>query len=636
MNRALRGALAALLLALAWVAPAQAEERILSFLSDVAIQRDGSLLVTETITVRAEGDRIRRGIFREFPTRYKGRSGGQVRVGFEPLGVTRNGQPEPFKREAMSNGVRIRIGNPNVLLEPGEYRYGIRYRTTRQLGRFRDFDEVYWNVTGNGWAFPIERAEARITLPSPVQFGQRAFYTGPQGATGSQAEVISERPGEIAFATTAPLGPNEGFTIAAAFPKGVVGDASASDQRRWWLNDFGPLLAGTAALLAVIGFYFHAWRRAGRDPVAGTVVPLFSPSDNLSPAAMRYVWKMKADNRAFAAALVDLGVKGHVRLVEEEGGWLGGDKTRIERLAAAGQPIPAAEEAMLRELATSGESIVMEQENHPKFQAAQKALTEDFKKRFDDKLFHRNWGWAIAGSLIFLAGLWLTAAAVAAATDTIEPMKIGVGVGSLAVAALLGLLIAHASAVGKCLMVVVMMVCGAAALATGMPVFVAALESGWWLPIAIPALALPLALSAFWWMSAPTREGRAVLDRIAGFRQYLSIAEGERLDRMTAPRDTPEIFEKYLPYAIALGVENRWAERFEGVLAAAAAQGRQGFSWYSGSRDPWSNSSGFVRGVGSSLASTVSSASSAPGSSSGSGGGGSSGGGGGGGGGGGW
>ena len=178
---------------------------------------------------------------------------------------------------------------------------------------------------------------------------------------------------------------------------------------------------------------------------------------------------------------------------------------------------------------------------------------------------------------------------------------------------------------------------GAVALAVGASIIPAALQTGWWLPLVIPLLSLPVVISAFWWMSAPTLQGRAVLDRIAGFRQYLSIAERERLDRMTAPEDTPEIFERYLPYAIALGVENRWADRFRDVLAAASVQGQaQGFAWYSGSGNPWNDASSFVDDVGSSLASTVSSASTAPGSSSGSGGGGSSGGGGGGGGGGGW
>jgi uncharacterized membrane protein len=140
-------------------------------------------------------------------------------------------------------------------------------------------------------------------------------------------------------------------------------------------------------------------------------------------------------------------------------------------------------------------------------------------------------------------------------------------------------------------------------------------------------------------MSAPTREGREVMDRIAGFEQYLSITEEERLETLHPPEKTPDLFERYLPHAIALGVENRWADKFADVLKAAAADpGSQGntFGWYSGSSNAWSNPGRFAGTMGAALASSVASASTAPGSSSGSGGGGSSGGGGGGGGGGGW
>jgi len=194
----------------------------------------------------------------------------------------------------------------------------------------------------------------------------------------------------------------------------------------------------------------------------------------------------------------------------------------------------------------------------------------------------------------------------------------------------------HDSAVGKCLLSLVSLIGLALATSFGFPIVAEAFNTGWWLPLLLPALAAPLIVSAFWWISAPTAEGRTVLDHVAGFKQYLSITEAERLDRMTIPTDTVQIFEKYLPYAIALGVENRWAQRFASVLAAAAAQGHQGFAWYSGSNNPWDNPTSFTRDVGTSLASTISSASTAPGSSSGSGGGGFSGGGGGGGGGGGW
>ena len=111
----------------------------------------------------------------------------------------------------------------------------------------------------------------------------------------------------------------------------------------------------------------------------------------------------------------------------------------------------------------------------------------------------------------------------------------------------------HESAVGKCLLTIVGMAALGVAFVVGMPVLNAALNSGWWLPIALPLLATPIVLSAFWWIAAPTTEGRKVLDHIAGFKQYLSITERERLDRMTPPKDTPELFEKFLPYAIALG-----------------------------------------------------------------------------------
>ena len=262
---------------------ASAEERITRFASDVQVRPDSSLDVTETIDVHAEGDRIRRGIFRDFPTRYRGRTGSQVRVGFILQDVSRDGYPEPAAIEPISNGVRVRIGDADKMLDPGDHRYLIRYRTTRQIGRFADYDELYWNVTGNGWVFPIDVAEARIRLPEAVKFGQRAVYSGPQGATGHDAVVVSERPAEIQFRTTRPLGPYEGLTVAVAWPKGVIADADQGTRARWWLADFGPPLVGALALLGLAGFYYFAWKSAGRNPRPGTVVPLFSPARRFDP-----------------------------------------------------------------------------------------------------------------------------------------------------------------------------------------------------------------------------------------------------------------------------------------------------------------------------------------------------------------
>jgi uncharacterized membrane protein YgcG len=616
-------------------APAAAEERITSYVSDVAIQPDSALEVTETIDVHSEGDRIRHGIYRDFPTLYSGRNGGRVRVGFKFEGAERDGHPEPATVEPLSNGVRMKIGSADTELQPGEHRFVIHYRTTRQIGRFGSYDELYWNATGNGWGFPIDVAEARIRLPSSADFGQWSVYTGPQGSTGHNAQVISQAPGQISFRTTWPLAPYEGLTVAAAFPKGVVGNADDTTKLGWWLSDYGPPAVGVLGLLAILSFYFTAWHRAGRDPKAGTVVPLFDPPDDLSPAGMRYVREMSTDNRAFAAALVDMGVRGHVKIEEVDGGWLEGESRTIERLP--GQvPLPEDEQAALSQLLSTGEIIAMKQKNWEKFSSAKSALDGALKAKYEGKLFKRNYGWAAAGLGVFIAALWFAAASVALASGFATPLTIGVAIGA-AVATLLFILAQQEMrSGGKCLINALAVLFGFGALALGAPLFLEALSTGWWFPLLLPALALPIVISAFWWISAPTIEGRKVLDHVAGFKQYLSITERERLDRMTPPKDTPELFEKYLPYAIALGVENHWADRFAPVLAAAAAAGHQGFAWYAGSSSPWSDTDGFVSSVGSSLASSVSSALSAPGSSSGSGGGGSSGGGGGGGGGGGW
>ena len=138
-------------------------------------------------------------------------------------------------------------------------------------------------------------------------------------------------------------------------------------------------------------------------------------------------------------------------------------------------------------------------------------------------------------------------------------------------------------------------------------------------------------------LKAPTAAGRRILDQIDGFRMYLSVAEKERLNLENPPAHTPQLFEMFLPYALALDVEQQWAEKFADVLAIAG-RNAGGYSpkWYSGTA--WSSLgvAAFAGSLGSSLSSAISSASTAPGSSSGGGGGGSTGGGGGGGGGGGW
>ena len=137
-----------------------ADERILEFRSHIVVTQAGWLDVTETITVRAEGQQIRRGIYRDFPTRYVDAYGNIVEIRYDAKSVQRNGSAEDFFSEDYLNGVRTYFGSADRMLSHGEHTYEFRYRADRMLGYFESHDELYWNVTGNDWAFPIDEASA--------------------------------------------------------------------------------------------------------------------------------------------------------------------------------------------------------------------------------------------------------------------------------------------------------------------------------------------------------------------------------------------------------------------------------------------------------------------------------------------
>ena len=631
---ALLAALAAL-----WPAAASAEERITRFASGIAVQKDGSLDVTETIAVTAEHDLINHGIFRDFPTRYRARNGATLHVGFSLLGATLDGQDVRRTLEGISGGTRIKLGDPDTYVPVGPHVYRLHYRVTRELGRFKEYDELYWNVTGNGWVFPIDVAEAAIHLPSPARLGARSVYTGRQGSTGGAAQVVSEQPGQLTVATTAPLGSHEGLTVAVAWPKGVVDAPAATDRFTAWFAENGASLVALAGLWVLALFYWTGWKRVGRDPDPGTMVPLFSPPDNLSPAAMRYMMKKRTDVRCLSASLVNLGVRGRLRLIKDPGGFLAKDIITIEG-SGAGTPGPAEEERLLTTLIGGAAGrLMMRQSEHATFERAKSELDDQLSERFDGHLFHRNWGWILAGAALFILVMLITAgvAGVAAGTGG-SGIALGAAI-AVMLTALRGLtMVGGRLSMRNLFAVLGMVVLGLLALISGAPLVALAMQAGNYWPFVPLLTALPLVVSSFWWLPAPTVDGQNLIDRIRGFKHYLSVAEEPQLDRMSPPRATPELFEKFLPYAIALDVENRWGKRFTDVLAAssAAPDGQQGFAWYIGGGSPWTDVDSFTTDVGSSLTSTMSAASTAPGSSSGSGGGGFSGGGGGGGGGGGW
>ncbi|HEY2034488.1 MAG TPA: DUF2207 domain-containing protein [Rhizomicrobium sp.] len=641
--RTLAALVAAFFLLLIVPASAQSDERITDYKSDITVARNGVLTVTETISVIAAGDRILHGIFRDFPTTYTNSDGTTRKVRFDVLQVTRDGHDEPFDVESIDSGKRIRIGDKDVVLYEGPHTYAITYVTDRQIGFYKDYDELYWNVTGNFWIFQIDHAEATVHLPANAQILQRALYTGSAGSTGHDARVTNLTNNSISVETTEPLPAQQGLTIAIGFSKGAVLPPTEVEKRADFIRDNAGNIVAVMGLAILFIYFLATWFEFGRDPRRGTIVPLFAPPQDFSPAAVRYVWKMHYDRKAFAATLINMAVKGFLKITQQY---------EIYTLVRTGKTIgevglSSGERAVGMKLLGDQDTIELKQDNHSEIAAAISALKTSLKNEYEAGYFVTNLHWFIGGVAILL----LTALGSALLSEDSGGsgfLLIWLGGWSIGTFFLLHRMAdswseAISGPGSKILNILGALISSAFAipfvLALVFALFVFGQTVSW---ISSAALILGGLITYIFYhlLKAPTAAGAKVLDQIEGFRMFLNTAEKDRLEVLNPPQVTPEVFEKFLPYAIALDCENQWSKKFEAEAAAAGMTPNQSGGyyaplWYSGGN--FGNfGAGVAAGLGASLAASAASAATAPGSSSGSGGGGFSGGGGGGGGGGGW
>ena len=634
---------ALLVLALAPSARAQdSSERILSFHSDITVIPDGSMEVRETIKVRAAGEEIKHGIYRDFPTDYRDRLRNEYVVRFEVLGVQRDGKDEPYHIESISNGKRVYIGEEDTSLEPGEYTYALSYRTNRQLGFFPDHDELYWNVTGNGWIFPIDQASAAVTLPAGIH--RQAIlldgYTGPEGSIGRAFESSADSDSHAVFSTTKPLEASEGLTIVVSWPKGFITEPTREMKTRWFLEDNASTLVGLIGLVILLAYYIVTWALVGKDPAAGIIMPLYEPPSGFSPAAVRYLTRMGFDDRTFAAAIINMAVKRYLTIADQDGEY------SVRRAQGDKSDLSVEERQVADKLLGSAEKIELKNTNHAKIGAAVEALKTALRMNQDKVYFLTNQRYLIPGLAFSVLVLAFVGLAAPGESKFVALFMIVWLSGWSAGVFFLGSQVLQAwrnALFGS----------GHKAASLGMAVFLSLFA----LPFlggeiaglvvlgyvtSVVVILILLAMIAInylfhFLLKAPTHAGRVLLDKIAGFKMFLAAVEEDRLNFFNPPERTPYLFEKYLPYALALGVEQQWSEQFSEVLAQAGER-RVAYSpgWYSGTSWSTLGAGGFASSLGSSFSGAISSSSHAPGSSSGGGGGGSSGGGGGGGGGGGW
>lgn len=613
----------------------ESQERITSFDSWIDVESSGSIKIIETISVVAAGDQIKRGIYRDFPTEYTSRSGFRFKVGYTILDVKRDGKSEPHHTAQQKNGIRLYIGKNDVFLDPGPYTYTIIYQTDRQIGFFEDYDELYWNVTGNGWIFPIDAASATLNLPREAIIKQHRIYTGSKGSTASDAVATVVSGSQMNFRTTKSLGTQEGLTIAVAWQKGVVKQPDFQEEAAYFFQDNRLLVLSTFGLMVLLCYYIYIWIKVGKDPERGAIIPRFKPPEGFTPAAARFVMRMGFDNKSFASALVNLAVKKYL-VIENSHGTFTLERTDPPNESA----LSAGEKKIAGKLFTDSGNITLKQSNHQEIRAAISALKKSLQSDFEALYFKRNSKYMIPGIFVTILvivfiffssrhnevalfmSVWLsgwTAGCYFLLVKVINAWKIAKSE------------VSGFGDKGAAIFITIFSLPFIAGWITGFTVFVSETSI-----ITVVALAVVIAVNILFYhlLKAPTIKGRRVIDKLEGLKMYLSAAEKDRLNLLNPPEKTPELFEKLLPWALALEVEQEWSEQFSEVLAQASRGGKYSPSWYNG-HQVFSTTS-LASSLGSSLAASISSSSTAPGSSSGSGGGGSSGGGGGGGGGGGW
>jgi len=567
MVRALLIAFAALLFA----TPALAREDIRRYDVAVEVRTDGDIIVTETIAVNVEGVGIQRGIFRDLPRYYKNGSIVQ-RYGYDVQSVMRDGRREDYETETEDNAYRIRIGDPDVMLDHGVHEYVIRYRVKNQVRYHAAFDEIYWNATGNYWAFVIETAQASVTLPDGARIREQNAYTGGFGGTGSDYAYRVEGNRHI-WQTTRPLDVREGLTISLTFDKGLIDPPSNADKfAEWWDRNGGLAILG-AWLFALLLFLFQAFQRVGRDPLKGPVIPRYEPPAGYSPAAAHHIYYRAVNgHRALIATLMNLAVKGRITIdaPDKKHTTLTRNDGRLDASNIAPEDL-----TLETTLFAASRSKMLGEKYDATFTAAYNSFTQKLGQRYGGEYFRWNFGYTLP---------------------------------ALAVSSLV-------------------------------LVFALASSTAWtiWHTFGVIALVV-INIAAMYFMPAPTKKGQQIRTEIEGLRLYMEKAEALQLNSVDVfakdrpPPMTKERYERFLPYAVALGVEDPWTKHFEKLIPEEAAD----------YHPTWTNmhSSHALAGLSSALVANMSSGVQAAmpqsSSSSGSGGGGFSGGGGGGGGGGGW
>ncbi|MEL7284308.1 MAG: DUF2207 domain-containing protein [Pseudomonadota bacterium] len=397
--------LAGLLLLLIWSLPLSvAEEAILNFDVAIEVETDGDIVVTETIAVNVEGREIRRGIFRELFAYYADEDGtGRLPYRYDILSVRKDGKKEPYDRERNGNAFMIRIGDPDRYLDYRVHTYEIRYRVKNQIRYDDTFDELFWNVTGSYWLFPIESASVRVRFPDGARVIESNIYTGRQGVDGKNARY--QRDGDDHLVTTTqPLGIREGLSVSLTIEKGLIDPPSLSDQGWLWWARYGSLTALLASVFGLLAYYMRSFDRVGRDPTKGPVFPQYEPPEGYSPAAAHHIYHRGfSGHDGLIASLMYLASKGQMQIDVDPNNK---KKTTLIRTDAMSETaLPVELDRLYNGLFSSRGSIKLGEKHDAGFTKAYSAFRKKVVSKYGSSYFKWNAGYMVVGGVLSVLAL---------------------------------------------------------------------------------------------------------------------------------------------------------------------------------------------------------------------------------------
>lgn len=562
-------------------------ERILNFKSIIEVNANGKLHVTETITVLCRGEKIKRGIYRDLINVKHEKYGLKKVYSYKVLSIKRDGVPDKYSTKNENGNFRIYIGDSGYYLPINNYyTYEIIYETDKQLLMHQNKAELYWNVTGNNWDFPIEKAEALILLPDNKIISNEAYTGSLNSIDKNYTSKISSN--KVYYSTTESLPSGAGLTIKLIFPNDSILYPTAQETK----NDIVVANMGlsilTGGTLLVFLYYLLIWFMVGRDPKKGKITTSIEPPSDLSAAALRFISQMGFDNQVVSAAILSLAVKGKIKIIDDD------SDITLQKISNDESSLTTDEYKLLNDLFIEGDMLRFNRSNRYIILEAVSKLKSRLSKNYEKVYFFSNIGYFIVGLLISVAVLvFYIVMDSSTGMDVSSFMLIWLMFWSIGVIALIMAVIKSwknaklpgvkgFAGVGGAIFLTLFSI---PFIAAEIIVLIFYMVQGSILILLISLFLAALNPLFYKLLKAPTQNGRKLMDQIEGYKNYLIMKDQHSILKANADL-TEKLYEKNLPYAVALGLDNTWSDNYFDLSSTSSTRPSQSHyhpAWFTSS-----------------------------------------------------